>query len=348
MTVTKKFFSAVAIALLLLVTIGCDNSPQKAYYPDDDKAREKLRMVMTTSGTKNGIDTLIAKRIADSVREASDGNVIIEVYDSDMLAGGNTTQGVGMIADGSVDLAAYSSGIFANLDYRLAVATLPWAFDSYETARRVIDETGGDFYREILGAQGLHYLGSAHNGMRQLSNNQRAVRRPDEVSNLKIRISGNEDSRLFFQTFEAVPNPMSRSEISPALKQGIIDGHDMGFFQINSVRHAEDDIKYMTDWHYSYEDYLFVANSKTFDRLDEETRRLIEEKTKEACAWGQMFLEESEPVIKEKFIADGIIITELSDAELEPFKKRVEPVVKRLKAKYGKEACRAFQIPFDE
>ena len=349
---TKKAIVFVA-AIILVATalwLGKEAKPAADIGHADVAAEkyQKIRLVMSTSGTTDGIDTRVAKRIAETVAQASNGAIIIEVYDSNRLAGGNTTQGVKMLADGSVDMAVFTSGTLSKIDRRMAIATLPWAFPDYQTARRVIDETGAAYYEKILSAQGLHFLGSTHNGMRLVSNNKRLVKTPDDMAGLKIRILGNNGTAQFFRLFHAVPMPMSRSEIPAALKQGIIDGHDISLVQLNSLDATDFYVKYISDLRYAYENHIFVANSKSYDRLDDKTRMLISVKTRAACDWGRNLLEENEADARKNLIADGVIINEPNDEELARFKDAAKPLIKKLKKEYGQEACAAFQIPYEE
>ena len=328
------------MSLFSLVIFGCGNRENVS---NNNSEYQKVRLVMTTSGTESGINTMVARRLSKLLEEASSGNVIIEVYANDQLAGGNTTKGVNMIADGSVDLAVYTSGTLSILDQKMSVATLPWTFKSYQEARQILDNSGGAFYEKLLSEQGLVYLGCIHNGFRQISNNRNPVRQPEDLDGMKIRILGNEGYRSFFQSFNAIPIPMSRSEMSAALKQGDIDGHDMGIFQSGTDKLNEKE-KYLTIWNYSYETYIFIANVKTFDRLEPKTQELIRQKTREACEWGRDWLEKNERNMIELFDDHGVEITELSPEEIEPFKQKVRPLIEQLKLQYGEEACRAFGI----
>ena len=332
-------FYILLICILSLFISGCDNNVET---PKDSEYK-KVRMVMTTSGTGSGINTLVAHKLSELLAEASGGNVIVEVYDSDKLAGGNTTKGVKMIADGSVDLAVYTSGTLSTLDSRISVATLPWTFNNYQEVRKIIDDTGSAYYKKLLSEQGLIYLGYTHNGFRQISNNRNPVRHPEDLDGMRVRILGNEGYRLFFWSFNAIPLSMSRSEMSVALRQGNIDGHDMGLFQSGTDKLNETE-KYLTIWNYAYETYIFVANSKTFEQLEPKTQELLLQKTQEACDWGKDWLEEHEREILKTFIKNGVTVNELSPEELEPFKNRVQPLINQLKEQYGEEACRAFNI----
>lgn len=308
---------------------------------------EKIRLIMTVNGTNFGIETLTARHFAELVKKGSGGNVIIELYINDELTGGNTNEAVVSLTEGFSDLGAYVSGTMSLLDTRLEVATIPWSFSSYSEARQVIDSTGGDYYAKVLSNHGLVYLGSTHNAMRQLSNNRNPVRKPADIQGMKIRVLGGETYRIFFSTIGAEPIPLGWSELNVAIKQGVIEGQENGFFLMQSG-HLNKIQKYMTVWNYLYENYLFVANRKIFERLEPKTQLLIREKMREACEWSRDYLEMQEKNIRKQFAEDGLEIIELTPEELEVFKKEVQPLREELKKKYGEEACNAFRIDMEK
>lgn len=330
------FFLLTIVALFT----GCVEQRSKQQKNDE---YEKVRLVMTGNGTELGIETLTARRFAKLVSEASGGNVHIEVYPNDELTGGNTNEAVRSLTEGAVDLGGYVSGTMSLLDPRLEVATIPWSFSSYQEARQVIDNTGGDYYAKVLSEYGLVYLGSTHNAMRQLSNNRNPVRTPEDLHDMKIRVLGGEVYRMFFSTLGAKPVPLGWSELNIAIRQGVIEGQENGFFLMRSG-HLNEIQEYMTVWNYLYENYLFVASRKTFEILEPKTQELLREKMHEACEWSRDYLEKEEEKIRIQFIEDGLKIIELTPEELEVFKERVNPLREDLKKKYGAEACEAFRI----
>ena len=338
----------ISVFLLLIVMTllsGCNKQQEESQKNEEEY--EKVRLVMTANGTDIGIETLTARHFAELVAEASGGNVHIEFYPNDELSGGNTNEAVRSLTEGAVDLGAYVSGTMSLLDPRLEVATIPWSFSSYQEARQVIDDTGGEYYAKVLSEYGLVYLGSAHNGMRQLTSNRNSIRTPEDLLGMRIRVLGGEVYRLFFDDLGAEPVPLGWSELNIAIRQGVIEGQENGFFLMRSGRLNEIQ-KYMTVWNYLYENYLFVANRKTFDQLEPKTQALLREKMKEACEWSRDYLEAEEKKIRKQFAANGLEIIDLTPAELEVFKKQVSPLREQLKKKYGEEACNAFRIDMDK
>ena len=330
--------------LTILIFSGCQenkktSTPREFY--------QTVRLVMTANGTDIGIETLTARKFAELVSAASNGNVQIEFYPNDELTGGNTNEAVKSLSEGAVDLGAYVSGTMSLLDERLEVATIPWSFTNYKEARQIIDTTGGEYYAKILSEYGLVYLGSTHNAMRQLSSNRNPVRKPRDLYNMKVRVLGGEVYRKFFSALGAIPVPLGWSELNIAIRQGVIEGQENGFFLMRSGRLNEVQ-KYMTVWNYLYENYLFVANKRTFEQLEPKTQQLLREKMKEACNWSRDYLEMEESRIQEQFAKDGLKLIYLTPEELKVFKQQVQPLREELKKKYGAEACAAFKIDMEK
>lgn len=332
----------LAAALSAGLLTGCGSGSEQAAQTSADEYQQ-IELVMAVNGTDIQIDTKVAKKFADLVSEESGGRVTVAVFPNDQLAGGNATKGIEMIAVGGVDLAAYATSVMSVLDGQMSIATIPWSFDNYEEARTVIDETGGDYYAKVLAEKGITYLGSFHNGFRQISNSKHEVRTPEDVAGLKIRVPGSEVYMDFFRELKADPIAMSWSEVFTAIQQGTIDGQENGVSITDSAKMYEVQ-DYMTLWNYTYENDLFVANTEIWNNLEPKTQELLRAKAQEACDWGRDQVEQEEADIVQKFRDGGMTVTELTAEELEAFKEAVQPVRQKFMEKYGEEACTAFQI----
>ena len=336
----KVSLKIIVLMSLVMMLSGCGKNSQTE---KNITEYQKVRLVMTGNGTEIGIETLTAKKFAKLVEEESGGNVQIEFYPNDEMPGGNTNEAVRSITEGAVDMGAYVSGTMSMLDSRLEVATIPWSFESYQEARKIIDDTGGEYYAKILSNYGLVYLGSTHNAMRQLTSNRNPVRSPQDIEGMRIRVLGGEVYRLFFSALGAEPVPLGWSELNIAIRQNFIEGQENGFFLMRSGRLNEIQ-KYMTVWNYLYENYLFVINRKTFEQLEPKTQKLLRDKMREACEWSRDYLESEEKKIRKQFEADGLEVIDLTPEELKIFQEKVQPLREKLKEKYGAEACEAFRI----
>ena len=337
----KTIITALLAAAMIAATLtGCGSTDTTERGEDE---YQKINLSMAVNGTDTQIDSLVAHHFADLVAERSNGNIVIDVFSNDTLAGGNSTKGVEYIAVGGSDLGASATCVLANLEPKMSVATLPWSFTSYQQAREVIDSTGGAYYSELLAAKGITYLGSFHNGFRQLTNSKHPVTTPEDMKGLKIRGPGSAVYMSVFKALGASPTAMSWSEVFTAIQQGTIDGQENGCSVTKSAKMDEIQ-QYMTIWNYSYENDLFVANSKVWNNLEEKTQQLLQECATESCEWGRDRLEAEEDELIKGFQDEGMQVEILTEDQLQAFKDAVADVTAELKQSYGEEACAAFGI----
>lgn len=331
--------SCLALALALVLT-GCGTGS------DGEKAEgeyQTIELTMAVNGTDTQIDARVGDYFAQLVEERSGGSVTVAVFPNDQLANGNASRGIEMIASGSVDLAAYATCTLAVVDEKLPVATIPWIFDDYEEAVAVIDSTGWEYYAERLAQKGMTYLGSFHNGFRQITNSQHEIHTPEDVEHLKIRVPGSVVYMGFFNALGADPTSMNWSEVFTAIQQGTLDGQENGVSITASAKMNEVQ-DYLTMWNYSYENDLFVANTDVWESLDENTRQLLQECATEACNWGRETLENEETQILEDFAAGGMTITYLTDEEMAAFEEAIADFKAEMIDYFGEDACAAFGI----
>lgn len=334
----------ITVLLLLLTVVlltGCGAQSDDTAAADGEY--QSIHLIMAVNGTDTQIDSRVARHFAELVAERSGGTVTVDVFPNDQLAGGSASKGIEMIAQGSVDLAAYATCTLAVIDQQLPVATIPWSFDSYAQAREVIDSTGGAYYAERLAAKGLTYIASFHNGFRQISNSKREIHTPEDLKNLKIRVPGSEVYMGFFRALGADPTSMNWSEVFTAIQQGTIDGQENGV-SVTSTAKMYEVQDYMTLWNYSYENDLFIANTKIWESLDDNTRALLTDCAVEACNWGRDTLEAEEADTVAMFEEKGMTITTLTDEEKAGFADAISDWKAGMIDQFGEYACSAFGI----
>lgn len=342
----KIFRKIIALSLVfstvILTACSSGNSARLEQTGDEEKY-PKMKIRLTTNGTSVANDTKTAEMISKLVAQGSGNNIQISVFSDDQLAGGNMIKGIEMVSQGAVEMAAYATSTLSAVDEKLMVACIPWLFNDYQEVSRVIDSTGAPYYSKILSENNLQYLASTHNGFRQITNSQKTVRKPEDIRGMKIRTPGGEIYRRFWEAFKADPIAMSWSEVYTALQQGTIDGQENGYSVTNSANVYEVQ-KYMTEWNYTYEQYLFMANDKFWDSLTPETKKLIEESTKTACAWGREQVEKEADTLRKKFRNSGVEVYQPTKEEMDAFKKVVAPMKAKYAEKFGVEADKAFNL----
>jgi len=90
-----------------------------------------------------------------------------------------------------------------------------------------------------LPTKGIRVLGVWENGFRHITNNLRAIVKPDDLKGIKLRVPGGVWRVKMFKAYGANPSPMPLAEVYSALQSGVMDGQENPFPQIASAKFQE-------------------------------------------------------------------------------------------------------------
>lgn len=90
-----------------------------------------------------------------------------------------------------------------------------------------------------LPVQGLRALAFWENGFRHVTNNARAITKPEDLRGIKLRIPRGVWRQKMFQTYGANPTPMALAEVFTALQTGVMDGQENPLAQIWGAKFHE-------------------------------------------------------------------------------------------------------------
>jgi tripartite ATP-independent transporter DctP family solute receptor len=224
-----------------------------------------------------------AQRFADLIYERTRGNVNIQVFPNEVLAGGNNAQAAEMVMMGITDLDFRSNIIFTVINENYGVITLPFMFESAEQAHAVLQGPAGDHYRQMLLNDGLVLLGFGENGMRQLTSNT-PIRTVEDLAGQRIRVPGMQLLMAAFQRMGANPISMAFAEVFMALQQGTIDGQENPLDVIygNLIYEVQN---YLMLWNYAYDALFLTVNQRLFDSFPPDYQRIFREVGEYAAAF---------------------------------------------------------------
>ena len=148
--------------------------------------------------------------------------------------------------------------------------------------------TGGDAGKklfEIIAAKDVVPLAWGENGFRELTNSKRAIRKPDDLKGLKIRVVG---SPLFNETFTALganPTQMSWADAQPALSTGAVDGQENPLTIFTAAKLHTVGQKHVTLWGYVADPLIFAVSKQVWELLGRD-QKIVREAAVEAGKYG--------------------------------------------------------------
>ena len=150
----------------------------------------------------------------------------MKVYPGSSLVGGDQTKEFTAMRQGVIDMAVGSTINWSPQVQELNLFSMPFLMPDYKAIDALTSGEVGKKLFEIIGAKDVVPLAWGENGFRELTNSKRAIRTPDDLKGLKIRVVG---SPIFNDTFTALganPTQMSWADAQPALSTGAVDGQE--------------------------------------------------------------------------------------------------------------------------
>ena len=277
------------------------------------------------------------EKFGELMEQATGGKVKVNVYAADQLTNGNQSEGIQALMDGDpVQISMYSNLIYSAFDPRFNVVSIPYLFQSVEDADKKLDGEGGEKMKEILGEYGLHCMGMAENGFRELTNSVREIKSADDMKGLKIRVAGSNLLMECYKRWGADATNMNWSETYTALQQNTVEGQENPLPAIDAAS-VQEVQKYCSMWNANYDCLFFCINQELYDSLTPEQQKVVDEAGAKAVKYEREINRAGDDEIKTRWAnQNGVKITEYKDLDIDSFKKAVDGIddwfVKELKS----------------
>ena len=267
------------------------------------------------------------RKFGELIEKATGGKIKVNVYAADQLTNGNQSEGIQALIDGDpVQISMHSNLIYSAFDPRFNVVSLPFLFDSVEDADAKLDGEAGEKLKEILDEYGLHCMGIAENGFRQLTNSKQEVKTVDDMKNLKIRVAGSNLLMECYKRWGADATNMNWSETYTALQQKTVEGQENPLPAIDAAS-VQEVQPYCSMWNAIYDCLFFCINGDIYDSMTPEQQEVIDECGRLATQYEREINRAGDDEIKNRWQNEnGVTITNYEDMGIDSFKQAVDGV----------------------
>jgi len=271
-----------------------------------------------------------AQAWSDSVEKSTNNAFKFKQFPSSALGGEREL--IESLQLGTVEAVIVSTGALSNFVPDVGVVDIPFLFRDTAHARAVLDGKFGQDLLTKFRARGLIALSWGEQGFRHLTNNKRAVSKPEDMKGLKIRVTENPVHITAFRTLGASPTPMSWPEVIGALQQGTIDGQENPISVIVSAKLWQVQ-KYMTLSAHVYAPMVLMVSSNLWSSLDDKQKAAFTEGARAGALASRKFVDEVEKKGVEEIKSHGVqMVTEVNKAA---FKAAIAPAYTQYATKYG-------------
>ena len=294
-------------------------------YSDLDWPETTWNFACSTTETSTWADG--GRKFGELMEKATGGKVKVNIYAADQLTNGNQSEGIQALMNGDpVQISMHSNLIYSAFDPRFNVVSLPFVYDSYDDADAKFDGEAGEKLKEILGEYGLHCMGIAENGFREITNSKHEIKSVDDMKNLKVRVAGSNLLMECYKRWGADATNMNWSETYTALQQNTVEGEENPLPAIDAAS-VQEVQPYCSMWDAIYDCLFFCINQDIYDGLTPQQQAVVDECGQKAVEYERYINRSSDNEIKERWESkNGVTFTEKADMDIDSFKKAVDGV----------------------
>ena len=292
-----------------------------------DLGWEETTWNFACSTTETSTWAKAGEKFGELMEQATGGKVKVNVYAADQLTNGSQSEGIQALMDGDpVQVSMHSNLIYSAFDPRFNVVSLPYLFDSVEEADAKLDGQAGKMMKDILSEYGLHCMGIAENGFRQLTNSVKPIQSAADMKNLKIRVAGSNLLMKCYELWGADATNLNWSETYTALQQNTVEGQENPLPAIDAAS-VQEVQKYVSMWNANYDCLFFCINQELYDSLTEEQRAVVDEAGKKAVDYERDINRADDENILDRWQNEnGVEVLRHEELDIDSFKEAVEPV----------------------
>ncbi|MBK5926719.1 DctP family TRAP transporter solute-binding subunit [Rhodobaculum claviforme] len=283
-----------------------------------------------------------AEKFGELLAERTDGAITVRVFPNAQLSGGDQMRQAEMVGRGALDLVVTSAINVTPLVPEMAVFSLPYLYSSYDQVDATTQGAPGEMLSDILAERGIVVLAWGENGFREVTNNVREIRTPDDMRGLNMRVAGP----MYIDVMDALganPQQMQWGETLTALQQGVVDGQENPIGAVIIPQQVYELQRYLTAWHYSYDPIFLGISQSKWDGYDADTQAIIRDAAVEAMAWQREITREGTEAGIAFLREQGMEVYEPTEEELAAFREATQPAFDTWAARVGPEIVDAFQ-----
>jgi len=285
---------------------------------------------------------LAAVQFAKRVEQRTNGQIKFEIFPAGQL--GSENEVLEKVRLGSIDMAATTQNYLIKYEKAFAVVAMPYLFDSYEHAHRVLDGPAMIWLAPLAEKQGLIILSNWEWGFRNLTNNRRPVNKPEDVRGLKIRVPPVLGLEATMQALGAEVSKIGFNELPLALSQGMVDGQEnplnvIYYYKLHEVQ------KHLALTRHVYYNQVHLMNVKSWARLTPAQQKIVREESKAAGDSARKMIITEEEALIARMVDAGM---KLTHPDPKPFRALMEPAYQKIRLFAGEENVRKFLKMVDD
>lgn len=280
---------------------------------------------------------LAALQFASRVEQRTHGEVRIEIFPGGEL--GSENEMLQKVRLGAIDFYVSSVNYLIKYEKLFSLVVMPYQFDSYAHAHRVLDGPAMDWFAPLAEKQGFVLLSNWEWGFRNITNNKRPINIPQDVRGLHIRVPPVLELEATMAALGANVSKISFNELYAALSQGMVDGEEnpLNVIYYNKLYEVQ---KHLALTRHVYYHTVNLASTRTWTKLNPAQQKIVREESRAAGERMRTMIEAEEQGLIAKMEKAGVKVTRPDPA---PFRVQAQAARQKIMQFAGEENARKFQ-----
>jgi len=310
---TTKWLSTLTVCALAFVAVGCGGKTDSA---SGGKVKAEYVIKIGTVQADNEPINVYAKKLADSVKQRTNGKVEIQVFPNSSL--GNNKETFEQALAGAPVVGSADPSYMQDYVPDFGVLNGPYIVDKPEDFNKVLKS---DWFKGVssdLEKKGLKVLAfNWYYGDRHIVS-KKEIRKPEDLKGVKFRIPPSQMWKETFSSLGATPTELQFSEVFTGLSSGVIDAAEAPLSSIYGLKFYEN-AKVISMTNHFRAITGMVIGKKYFDSLPADIQKILLEEFEKFGAEESKFAIEQDTEWKKKLEASGAKF--VTDVNIAAFKE---------------------------
>ncbi|MGN0977906.1 MAG: TRAP transporter substrate-binding protein [Faecousia sp.] len=325
-----KKIAALTLALLLCAGLmaGCGNSGATS----SDTATADNPLVLTLAHGLSEVHTvhIAMTQFAQEVSEKTNGRIQVKIFPNGQL--GSENENLEQLQAGVIAMTKVSAPGLATYNEAYNAFGLPYIFNDTEDFYNVMDSQQMQDFFLSTGEDGFVTLTYFTSGARSFYTKDTAIRTPEDLKGLKIRVQDMKSQTDMMAYLGGTPVAMSYGDVYTSLQTGIIDGTENNETALTTGKHGEVCKVYSVDQHAMIPDVM-IMSQKVWEQISPEDQQIILEAAHNATEAHKVMWDAAiEEAVKEAQESMGVEF--VYDVDKEAFRKATQPMIEAYEAQY--------------
>lgn len=310
--------------LSLFLVVGLSSCNQ------EDDGNETTTLTLAHSLSQEHPVHIALEEFAKEVEEKTDGRYKVKIFPNGQL--GSENESMEQILAGVLSMARVASPSLATYERGYDTFDLPYIFNDTQDYYNIMDSDEiRDFFMssEDKGFLTLTYYDS---GARSFYTKNKAIRTPDDLKGLKIRVQDMKSQTEMVNLLGGTPVAMGYGDVYTSLQTGIIDGTENNETALTIGGHGEIAKVYSKDEHAMIPDAL-VISSEIWEKIDAKDQEVILEAARNSTELHKKLWAESIKEARETAEKD-MDVEFIDDIDKTPFIEKTKPLVEQYRKDY--------------